>query len=116
MLGYCGINCDTCPAYQGTVTRNRDLLTQAADGDSTQATDWVCLGCTPANQAFLSTYCGGCEVRTCAVDKDVQNCAACADYEECSTIKCFLGTEPNEVNERMAWLRARFLARAGGST
>ena len=113
MLGYCGINCETCPAYQGTVTSSLELLTKAADGDESKAKEWACLGCTPASQPFLSTYCGGCAVRGCAVERDVTNCAACADYDSCDKIREFMGTEPSKLRDRMTWLRARFLANTG---
>ena len=112
MLGYCGINCETCPSYQGTVTTNRELVEKAlADfGNEGQTLgDWVCLGCTPADQGFLATYCASCKIRACAVAKGVQNCAACGDYESCSKIGEFLKTEPQSLTERMAWLRERFV-------
>lgn len=114
MLGYCGINCDACPAYQGTIATNSELLEKAAAdyGPGSQSTeDWICLGCTPADQGFLATYCAKCKIRACAVEKGVQNCAACDDYDSCSKMLEFLKTEPEELTQRMAWLRGRFVAK-----
>jgi hypothetical protein len=112
MLGYCGINCEACPAYQGTVTSNQQLLEKASAESGKEAAsirDWVCVGCTPADQPFLATYCAGCSIRTCAIEQGVANCAACDAYDVCSRIRDFMGTEPAELARRMGWLRDRFL-------
>jgi hypothetical protein len=116
MLGYCGINCDTCPAYQGTVNTRIELLKKAAQeyGEGkTAAKDWVCLGCSPADQKILATYCATCGIRTCAIDKGVQNCAACTEYDTCEKIKQFLEGDAEELRQRMGWLRERFKALEG---
>jgi len=116
MLGYCGINCDTCPAYRGTITTDRELLEKAmADYGKEGQTieDWVCLGCTPGDQGFLATYCAECAIRACAVERGVQNCAACEDYDGCEKMRAFLETEPESLATRMAWLRSRFTGSDG---
>ncbi|MBN1859138.1 DUF3795 domain-containing protein [Candidatus Bipolaricaulota bacterium] len=113
MLAYCGINCDTCPAYRGTMTTDVGLLENARDsfGDKNQTTeDWVCLGCTPAAQGFLATYCATCRIRTCAIEKGVQNCAACDTFDTCPQIHELMGTGETDLSQRMSWLRKRFLA------
>ncbi|MFC2077807.1 DUF3795 domain-containing protein [Candidatus Bipolaricaulota bacterium] len=118
MLGYCGIDCAACPAYRGTVTTNPELLEKAAgeyEAGAFSAEEWVCLGCTPADQGFLATYCAKCKIRACAVEKGVQNCAACDEYDSCSKMQAFLETEPESVTQRMTWLRERFLSVPGRS-
>ena len=113
MLGFCGINCETCPAYRGTVTTDRSLLEKAAaeyGGAEQTFKDWICLGCTPANQGFLATYCAACAIRKCAIERKVQNCAACDDFESCTKIRSFLDTNPVGVAERMTWLHERHLS------
>jgi hypothetical protein len=111
MLGYCGVNCAECPAYQGTVGSKIELLEKAAQAFSNgadSAKEWVCLGCTPADQSFLAKPCAACEMRKCAIAKGVQNCAACADYDSCQRIHKIL--EPWGLAQRMGWLRERFKA------
>ena len=119
MLAYCGINCAECPAYKGTVTTNIGLLETVAgsfwDGEHS-ASDWVCLGCTPADQGFLAMDCATCRIRDCAIAKSVQNCAACSDFESCTLIHDFLKgkseprcNDPETLCKRMEWLRGRFL-------
>jgi hypothetical protein len=120
MLAYCGINCDECPAYKGTVTTDIDLLEQVAgkfwDGVHS-ASEWVCLGCTPADQKILAKDCATCKIRDCAITKGVQNCATCSDYESCQLMHDFIKGEseprcnqPETVHKRMEWLRERFLS------
>ena len=116
MLGYCGINCDTCPAYQGTVNTRVDLLKKAVSEygkGKTTTNDWVCLGCSPADQRILAAYCVDCAIRACAVEKGAANCAVCAEYETCEKIKRFLEGGGEALRQRMAWLRQRFRALEG---
>ena len=113
MLGYCGINCDECAAYKGTVNTDVGLLEKAAgsywDG-AYSVQEWVCLGCSPADQGFLAKFCATCKIRDCAIDKKVQNCAACDTYESCRMLKDFINGENEALCKRMEWLRGRFLA------
>lgn len=113
MLAYCGIHCDECPAYKGTVTTDIALLERAAgsfwDG-AYSASEWVCLGCTPADQGFLAKYCATCKIRDCAIARGVGNCAACGEYESCTLLHGFLKGESAVLCKRMEWLRGRFLA------
>jgi hypothetical protein len=111
MLGYCGIDCDACPAYQGTVGTRMDLLERAAGSyweGAYSAQEWVCLGCTPADQGILAKYCATCGIRACAIARGVQNCAMCGDFEACERIKTFLAGESKELSQRVDWLRERF--------
>ena len=112
MLGYCGINCDICPAFKGTVNSDMSLLEKAAgsfwDG-AYSAKNWVCLGCTPADQPFLAKFCAKCKIRECAIGRNVQNCAACIDFEDCSKLRDFLKGESEEILQRMSLLRECYL-------
>lgn len=112
MLGYCGINCDKCRAFQGTVTGDVALLEQAAGafwGGAFSAKDWVCLGCQPPNQPFLAKYCAGCGVRACAIEKGIVSCAACPSYDGCTRLSEFLKGEGDALNRTMTLLRQRFV-------
>lgn len=112
MLGYCGINCHNCPAYKGTVNSDISLLEKAAgsfwDG-AYSAKEWVCLGCTPANQPFLGKFCAKCSIRVCAVNKGIPNCAACTNFENCTQLHDFINGESEELVQTMRLLRERFL-------
>ena len=119
MLGYCGIDCAECDAYKATVGTNIGLLEKVAGNfwnGACNAQEWVCLGCTPSNQQFLAKYCATCMVRTCAIAKGLQNCAACPEFEQCTDLKELIAGESEQLVQRMDWLRQRFLAlqAAGG--
>jgi hypothetical protein len=115
MLGYRGVNCTECSSYKTTVTADKELLEKAAASlaGANGAPAWVCLGCTPADQGFLAKYCATCKIRACAIDKKVQNCAACDGYESCQMLKDFIKSEAGALGQRMDWLRERFKARLG---
>jgi len=113
MLGYCGINCDECPAYKGTVATDMSLLEKSAGSfwnGAYSAQEWVCLGCTPADQPFLAKFCATCKIRVCAIAKGLPNCAACSDYETCTILHDFIKGESEALCQRMGLLRQRFLA------
>jgi len=112
MLGYCGVNCAECPAYQGTASSKIELLEKAARAFSNgadSAKEWTCLGCTPADQSFLAKFCATCKIRDCAIAKGVPSCAACDGYESCTLLHDFLRGESEVLCKRMEWLRGRFL-------
>lgn len=114
MLAYCGIHCDQCLAYRGIVKTDPALLEEAArtyQQGAFTAEEWVCLGCLPADQAFLARSCAGCRVRACAVEKGVQNCAACAGFEGCTLLQGLMQGLDEAVCQRMQLLRRRFLER-----
>jgi len=113
MLGYCGMNCTECSSYKTTVTADKELLEKATASSPDGAPHWACLGCTPANQGFLAKYCATCKIRDCAIEKDVQNCAACDSYEPCQMMKDFIKGDSGALAQRMDWLRERFKARLG---
>ena len=100
MIAYCGLDCAGCEAY---------LATQANDEDAKQKVlaKWrvefgapdmpesavTCDGCTSTGR--LGGYCSDCEVRACAVEKGVVNCAHCAAYETCETLQAFIANIPS---------------------
>ncbi len=116
MLGYCGISCAECAAYKGTVGTDTAQLEKAAgsfwDG-AHSAAEWVCLGCTPADQGFLAEFCATCRIRGCAIAKGVANCAACDGYAACSLLHDYIKGENEALCRRMEWLRGRFVAYRG---
>ncbi len=108
------MNCAACSSYKTTVTADKELLAEAAASclaGAHSAPAWACLGCTPANQGFLAKYCATCRIRDCAIEKGVQNCAACDGYESCALLKDFIKKESAALGRRMDLLRQQFEAR-----
>lgn len=112
MIGFCGINCQACPAYKGTVDYDLSLLEKAAgsywDG-AYSAPDWVCLGCVQTDKPIIASFCAKCKIRNCAMQKKVSNCAACDEFEKCKTLQNFIQGESEELVNKMKLLRKRYL-------
>jgi hypothetical protein len=98
MIAYCGLVCAECPAYVATQADDVEALERVAarwseELDTTlTAADCLCDGCISGSERLCS-YCGECEVRACAVARDVINCAHCDDYG-CEKITGFLALAP----------------------
>ena len=51
--------------------------------------DVVCDGCSSTSGRLVS-YCRQCEIRACAMEKGLENCAFCEAYETCEKLNGFL--------------------------
>jgi hypothetical protein len=87
IVAYCGLVCTGCPAYVATQANDAQALERVAaewreafDAPEITADSIICDGCLGSNGGRLSGYCSMCEIRACAVERDVVNCAHCADY------------------------------------
>lgn len=100
LIAYCGLDCSGCPAY---------IATQADDdaAKETIAAQWrlefsapeigiadvTCDGCT-STSGRLGGYCGMCEIRKSAIEHGVENCAHCAEYNQCASLNGFFKNAP----------------------
>lgn len=100
MIAICGINCGECACFKATVSSDAEKLEQVAKEWSSgenkyEAKDMVCLGCGlekgRGRDELMFTWCRSCEIRVCAVEKGVINCAVCEDFGHCPKIGAFLG-------------------------
>jgi len=83
IVAFCGLMCTECPAYIATQTDDKEMRIKTAKGWSTKdhkvdADDIFCDGCSGGGR--LNVFCTECEVRRCAVEKALTNCARCDDY------------------------------------
>ncbi len=100
LIAFCGLDCANCDGFKATQAGDQEWKERVAaqwrvDYNHT-AIDTVyvtCDGCTSVN-ARLGGHCAECGVRACAVDRGVENCAHCPDYETCETIQGFLKFVP----------------------
>jgi len=103
MIAYCGLTCDTCPVYLATLEEDKNLqLTRRASiaqlcsetyGMEMKPEDITdCDGCVSNKRLFSG--CMKCEIRTCANQRSLLNCAYCDDYA-CEKLAAFLGQEPS---------------------
>lgn len=83
MIAYCGLDCSECPAYVATIKDDDEKRKDLADKWSTEEfplkpEDVNCRGCTQKTDVI--SFCGDCDVRECASERGVENCAQCSQY------------------------------------
>ena len=84
MISYCGEMCTECSAYVATRSDDAAALQRVADewnarfGTSLRAEGCVCDGCIGEGRRI--GYCRTCEVRACAIERGLENCAHCEEY------------------------------------
>ena len=113
MIAYCGLACTECPAYIATRAEDRAALEQVAaqwreefNAPEITAESVLCDGCQgTAGRKF--SHCFECEMRACAMQKAVVNCAHCDDYA-CDKLDQFFGFVP-EAKTRLDGIRARLV-------
>ena len=97
MISYCGLVCSECPAYLAKKDNNDEkrIMTAKAwssDTFTVNPEDVNCDGClTPGGEMFK--YCGECFIRSCGVERKVENCGTCHDYG-CDRIKYHTDRSP----------------------
>ncbi len=98
MISYCGITCTECPAYLATQANDPRKARETAEQwsrqfDTTITADQVwCDGCIVGGKKCF--HCGECEIRACAVEQGVVNCAHCAEYA-CGKLTSFFAMAPS---------------------
>lgn len=109
MLAYCGLDCTVCPAYQATQANDMSALEAVAAQWRTafnlpdlQAESILCDGCLTTN-GRLSGYCRTCQIRACALEHAVDNCAGCTEYI-CEKLNGFFTHAP-EAKQRLDAVR-----------
>lgn len=85
MISYCGLNCFDCPAYKATQADDDGERKKVVKLFSKlfnlefKVSDINCDGCL-AHDGKLFGHCTNCAVRSCGMEKGVENCGHCSDY------------------------------------
>jgi len=103
MIAYCGLVCTDCPGYIATQADDRVALEKVAalwrkeyNAPDITVESVICDGCLGTE----GRKCGhwfDCEIRPCAMERGVVNCAHCADYARpggCKKLEGFFGFVP----------------------
>ena len=103
-LGYCGLNCLTCPIYETTriedkeeqERRRTEIVRMCREEygimyDLKYITD--CDGCCTNNEILFSA-CRTCKIRNCARERGYENCAFCTEYP-CSILEQYYIKDPS---------------------
>jgi len=98
MIAKCGLVCTECEGFIATQENDIKKLQEIANmwsektGKEILIENLLCDGCLSA-AGRLSGYCSICKIRKCAEEKNLDNCAICADYI-CSDLAGFLNQAP----------------------
>jgi len=111
-LAYCGLICRTCAIYAATREKDRKKQREMRAEIARQIEQHYgqkgkpedvgdCDGCKTEGGRL---FCTGCQIRKCAVDKGIENCAYCGDYP-CEAIKKLFATDAG-ARERLDAIRS----------
>ena len=104
LIAYCGIDCEKCPAYIATKNNDDKLREETAKQWSEmfnynfKKEEINCDGCKLAKVHVY--FCDAmCEIRKCAISKNVLSCALCNEYP-CKKLSDFIKDIP-EAKENL---------------
>ena len=98
MIAYCGLNCTECQAFIATQNDDDEKRKETAETWSKQFNqdikpeDINCDGCTTETGRLIG-FGNFCEIRKCAQEKSLENCAYCNDYG-CQKLEKFFEMVP----------------------
>ena len=93
MIAFCGLVCTNCPTYLATqadddeARRKTVLFYEKKFGFKLKTEDINCDGCLSVGGKLIG-YCHSCEIRKCAINKDVTHCVNC-DEQPCEKLLKF---------------------------
>lgn len=97
-IAYCGLDCDACDARKATRENNNALREKTAtlwselNGINITPEMINCDGCRA--DGLKTPYCERyCEIRQCALGKNVKTCGACENLENCPTVGAIIKTD-----------------------
>ena len=108
MIAVCGLFCDECDAFIATLNDDDEKRAEIArlwsmqNHQDIELADINCLGCLSDSDCLLG-HCRICEIRKCAKEKQIVNCAYCDDYV-CEQLEDFFQKVP-DVRERLDMIR-----------
>jgi hypothetical protein len=98
LIAACGLDCAQCEAYIATQADDLLALERIAQRWSKEynapgmtADNIQCDGCITAGRK--GGHCAECQIRLCAVERGLPNCAACPEYA-CANLAGFLQNVP----------------------
>ncbi|MDZ7816384.1 MAG: DUF3795 domain-containing protein [Planctomycetota bacterium] len=84
IIGSCGLECSSCPAFKAYAADDDELRKKTADEWSKvyehdfKPSDINCSGCR--RDGVKVGYCSMCPIRKCNIERGYQNCAFCSDF------------------------------------
>jgi len=111
MIAYCGLVCTDCAAFIATQADDQAALEAIAaqwrkeyNAPNITVASVICDGCL-TQEGRKCGHCFECEIRSCATDRNIANCAHCTDYA-CSKLEEFFHLVPDAQTTLNAILAA----------
>ena len=102
MIAYCGLDCEKCDAYIATINDDQALREKTAKlwtelNNTPILPEHInCQGCRM--DGIKTVFCDSlCDIRQCALKKDVATCSDCPDIEKCQTVGAIIDTNPEAL-------------------
>ena len=102
MIAYCGLDCGKCDAYLATINDDQALREKTAKqwaelNNAPILPEHInCEGCRV--DGIKTVFCDSlCEIRQCALKKDVTTCGDCQDMERCQTVREIISNGPEAL-------------------
>ena len=98
IVAFCGLVCTDCGAFIATQENNDVKRKEVAEAWSKEFGEEVkpetinCDGCLTIDGRHIN-HCSVCEIRRCGMEKRVENCAYCIDYN-CEKLTAFFENSP----------------------
>jgi len=86
IVAFCGLTCTDCKAFMATQENDDAKRREVAEawskafGHEIKPEEINCDGCLTRDGRHIN-YCSVCEIRKCGMEKGVENCAYCIDYD-----------------------------------
>jgi hypothetical protein len=99
IIAFCGVNCAECPPYLAHKNDDNELRAKTAEEWSKmfearfKPQDINCVGCLETEGPQIGN-CAECEIRRCAIQRNLANCAYCPDYA-CEKLTKFFEMYPS---------------------
>jgi hypothetical protein len=85
-ISFCGLTCNKCPMFKATQTNDNKKRAEIAQSwgkyinRALTAEDINCDGCIQTDGRLFGE-CNHCEVRNCGMEKGIDNCAYCDEFD-----------------------------------
>jgi hypothetical protein len=105
IYGYCGLDCEQCEGRIATINNDDNLKAEIAKkwsadyGSEIEPSMINCEGCSASlGDVPRIGHCAECEIRLCAIEKEVEHCGVCPDFA-CDTVKNFAEFVPGIIEK-----------------
>lgn len=103
MIAYCGLDCESCPIHLATLEQDKSRQYAMRESIAEQLTKYYgidsqpenindCDGCR-AETGNIFTECLQCDIRKCAIGKNIESSAFCGDYS-CEILRKHFSLDP----------------------